>query len=120
MLWFYASVLKIIFKVNITIRINNNIFLSLTNANQLHYLSKHRDAFGLIDRAVEENDRRNCPQVALRWLIQKNVLPVPDAKTQDQVLMNNDSVTWNLSADQVARLDDLTAHFGGESAEESI
>lgn len=67
-----------------------------------------------------ENDGRNCSQVALNWLIRKNVLPIPGVKTVDQVLMNNDSVTWNLSADQVARLDDLTAHLGGETAEESI
>ncbi len=54
-----------------------------------------------------ENEGRNSAQVALNWLLQKEVIPIPGAKNVEQVMINNDSVNWSLTSDQIARLDDF-------------
>jgi aryl-alcohol dehydrogenase-like predicted oxidoreductase len=48
-------------------------------------------------------------QVALRWLIENPiVLPIPGAKNGRQAAGNAEALTFSLTADEVAALDDIT------------
>lgn len=44
-------------------------------------------------------------QVALNWVIRKGALPIPGAKNADQALQNAGALGWQLTEDEVARLD---------------
>ncbi len=44
-------------------------------------------------------------QVALNWVIRKGALPIPGAKNADQALQNAGALGWQLTDDEVAKLD---------------
>ena len=48
-------------------------------------------------------------QVALRWLIQKGSLPIPGAKTARQAADNAGALGWNLTDEEMAALDRVSA-----------
>ena len=48
-------------------------------------------------------------QVALNWVICKGALPIPGAKTLEQLEQNAGAVGWSLSEAEVAELDEMSA-----------
>ena len=60
--------------------------------------------------AVAEETGRTVPQVALNWLLQRPTVStvVIGARTEEQLRQNLGAVGWNLTAEQVARLDDAS------------
>ncbi len=61
----------------------------------------------LVDRLSEigSGHDKTSAQVALAWLVAKGTVPIPGAKNADQATANAGGVGWDLSADEVAALD---------------
>jgi aryl-alcohol dehydrogenase-like predicted oxidoreductase len=70
---------------------------------QEEYMHKVIDA---IDVVAKETGR-SVPQVALNWLLQRPTVStvIVGARNEEQLRQNLDSATWNLTAEQVGRLD---------------
>jgi aryl-alcohol dehydrogenase-like predicted oxidoreductase len=51
---------------------------------------------------------KTVPQVSLNWLICKGALPIPGAKNQQQAETNAGGAGWQLTEEEVAKLDDAT------------
>lgn len=60
--------------------------------------------------AIAEETGKKVPQVALNWLLQKPTVAniIIGARNEDQLRDNLGSVGWNLTAEQVKRLDDVS------------
>lgn len=56
-------------------------------------------------RRVAEAHDRTPAQTALRWLVQKGAVPIPGAKNAEQARQNAGALGWELSPEEVARLD---------------
>ena len=71
------------------------------------YLYKVVDA---LDEVAQETEK-SVPQVALNWLLQRPTIStlVIGARNEEQLRSNLGAVGWNLSPDQVARLDAASA-----------
>lgn len=52
---------------------------------------------------------RNVAQVCLRWLVGKGCVVIPASSSPDHIRSNMDIFDWELSADQVARIDAIEA-----------
>jgi len=67
------------------------------------YMYKVIDA---IDEVAKETGR-SVPQVALNWLLQRPTVStvIVGARNEEQLRQNLESATWNLTTEQVARLD---------------
>jgi diketogulonate reductase-like aldo/keto reductase len=51
-------------------------------------------------------------QVALRWLLEHdNVVPIPGAKNADQATHNADALSFTLTAEEIAYLNEATEAF---------
>lgn len=60
-------------------------------------------------KQIGEHHQRTPAQVALNWLIaQGNVIPLPGAKNATQATQNAGAFGWNLTAEEVMRLDEAT------------
>jgi aryl-alcohol dehydrogenase-like predicted oxidoreductase len=59
--------------------------------------------------ALAHDVGRSASQVALAWLRQKNTLPILGARTLAQLKDNMGSLEFDLSADQIAKLDTVSA-----------
>ncbi|MFB6184830.1 MAG: aldo/keto reductase, partial [Haloarculaceae archaeon] len=53
---------------------------------------------------------RSPVQVALRWELQKGVIPIPKSTTPEHIRSNLDVFEWELDDEDVARIDDIDAH----------
>jgi aryl-alcohol dehydrogenase-like predicted oxidoreductase len=62
-------------------------------------------------RIGEAHDGRTPSQVALSWLIGQGAIPIPGAKNRSQAQQNAGALGWQMSDEEVARLD-ATALFG--------
>ncbi|MBV9127586.1 MAG: aldo/keto reductase, partial [Verrucomicrobia bacterium] len=71
------------------------------------YLFRVVDA---IDEVAKETGK-TVPQIALNWLLQRPTVAnvIVGARNEEQLRQNLGAVGWNLSADQVARLDAASA-----------
>lgn len=71
------------------------------------YLFKVVDA---LDELVKETGK-TLPQIALNWLLQRPTVAsvIIGARNEDQLRQNLDTVGWNLTAEQVAKLDQASA-----------
>ncbi|MFS4457950.1 aldo/keto reductase [Bdellovibrio sp. HCB2-146] len=60
--------------------------------------------------AIAEETGKKIPQVALNWLLQKPTVAniIIGARNEDQLRDNLGAVGWNLTAEQVKRLDDVS------------
>lgn len=56
-------------------------------------------------RIGEEHGGKTPSQVALNWIVQKGVVPIPGAKNQQQAEENAGALGWTLSDNEAARLD---------------
>jgi aryl-alcohol dehydrogenase-like predicted oxidoreductase len=50
-------------------------------------------------------------QVAINWLISKQVIPIPGVKNRDQVLLDLAALTWQLEEDEIQKLDEISAEI---------
>jgi aryl-alcohol dehydrogenase-like predicted oxidoreductase len=53
----------------------------------------------------EAHDGRTPSQVALAWLIAQGAVPIPGAKNRSQAEQNAGALGWQMSDDELARLD---------------
>ncbi len=69
--------------------------------------------FNVVDAldAVAEETGHTVPQIALNWLLQRPTVAsvIVGARNEDQLRQNLGAVGWNLTAEQVARLDKASA-----------
>jgi aryl-alcohol dehydrogenase-like predicted oxidoreductase len=56
-------------------------------------------------KSIGQPDERTPAQVALRWLIQHGSIPIPGAKNADQAKQNAGALGWELTDDEMRRLD---------------
>jgi aryl-alcohol dehydrogenase-like predicted oxidoreductase len=62
----------------------------------------------LMRKIGSDHDGKTNTQVALNWLICKGTLPIPGAKTEEQVRQNIGALSWKLTEAEVALLDDVS------------
>ncbi len=63
------------------------------------------DALVAVLRAVgESHDGKTPAQVALRWIIEQGVLPIPGAKNEEQARQNAGALGWTLSDEDLTTL----------------
>ncbi len=60
---------------------------------------------------IGQEQGRTAGQVALNWVICKGAVPIPGAKNARQALDNAGALGWRLTADEVVRLDEASAHL---------
>ena len=63
----------------------------------------------LLRRIGADHAGKTPAQVALNWVICKGALPIPGAKTLEQMEQNAGAVGWALSEAEVAELDEMSA-----------
>jgi diketogulonate reductase-like aldo/keto reductase len=57
---------------------------------------------------VAEQQRRTTAQVALRWLVQKKIIAIPKASSQNHLKDNLDVFDWQLDDAQMDLLDNVS------------
>ena len=65
------------------------------------------DAVVAVQRRIAEARDRTPGQVALAWCIAKGAVPIPGAKRRQQAEDNAGALGWDLTADELAELDDV-------------
>lgn len=60
---------------------------------------------------ISSEHQVSVSQVALNWLIQKNTLPIPGAKSAFQASDNASAMKWQLSDSEIDALDSATAKY---------
>ncbi|HEY2341445.1 MAG TPA: aldo/keto reductase, partial [Chthoniobacteraceae bacterium] len=69
--------------------------------------------FGVVDAldAVAKETGKTLPQVALNWLLQRPTVAniIVGARDEQQLRQNLGAIGWNLTAEQVAKLDAASA-----------
>jgi aryl-alcohol dehydrogenase-like predicted oxidoreductase len=73
------------------------------------YLAQARPLIELV-AAIGARRGKSAAQVALNWTMCKGALPIPGAKSAAQLRENAGARGWRLSPDEVARLDEASAH----------
>lgn len=63
-----------------------------------------------------ENNGKNPSQVALNWIMNKGIIPLPGTKTLSQAIENAQTPSWSMTAEQFALLDTLTASRSTKTA----
>jgi diketogulonate reductase-like aldo/keto reductase len=56
----------------------------------------------------QDHGGKSNAQVALNWVMRKGTLPIPGAKTADQALQNAGALGWQLTNDEMAKLDETS------------
>ncbi len=59
-------------------------------------------------RIGNEHDGKTAGQVALNWVLRRNVLPIPGAKNASQMAQNAGALGWQLADDEMALLDEIS------------
>jgi aryl-alcohol dehydrogenase-like predicted oxidoreductase len=76
------------------------------------YLTKIQPLIGVLKEIGQThgvaNSAKTPAQVSLNWLICKGAVPIPGAKNLRQAQENFGAVGWRLTADEVARLDEVS------------
>jgi diketogulonate reductase-like aldo/keto reductase len=57
---------------------------------------------------IAHGHQKSPGQVALRWLIQQGVVPIPGAKNAEQALQNAGALTFSLTSPEVEALEQIT------------
>lgn len=71
-------------------------------------LKKVPPVIKLLQEIGQTHGGKTVSQVALNWLICKGTLPIPGAKNLQQAEMNAGGAGWQLTEDEVAKLDEAT------------
>ena len=72
----------------------------------------------LLQAIGQNHGGKTASQVALNWVICKGALPIPGAKNPQQAEINAGGDGWQLTADEVAKLDEATDGFRDYSSGE--
>jgi aryl-alcohol dehydrogenase-like predicted oxidoreductase len=86
-----------------TSRLNNQLNVDIGPQVDDEYLYKVVDALD----AVAKETGKTIPQIALNWLLQRPTVSsvIVGARNEEQLRQNLGAVGWNLTAEQVAKLD---------------
>ncbi len=71
----------------------------------MHLTPRVAPLLKLMTEIGQDHGGKSNAQVALNWVICKGALPIPGAKNADQALQNAGSLGWELTAEEVAKLD---------------
>jgi aryl-alcohol dehydrogenase-like predicted oxidoreductase len=71
-------------------------------------LRKIEPLISTMKNTAENHPGKNAGQVALNWIIRKGAIPIPGAKNGQQALQNAGASGWYLSAEEIARLDQMS------------
>lgn len=71
-------------------------------------LAKVAPLVAVLKELGEKHGGKTPAQVALNWCMGKGTLPIPGARTVQQAEQNVGALGWNLSADEIARLDEVS------------
>ena len=66
-----------------------------------------------------ENNGKNCAQVALNWVMNKGIVPIPGTKSLSQAIENGQTPQWAMTPEQMNLLDTLTGKTEVQLPEES-
>ena len=66
-----------------------------------------------------ENNGKNPAQVALNWIMNKGIVPLPGIKTLSQTIENTETTRWSMTKEQAALLDTLTGRTDVRLTEEA-
>lgn len=72
------------------------------------YLAKIEPLLELLSEIGKAHDNRSPAQVELNWLLCKGAVPIPGASDEAHALENIGSLGWQLSTEEVARLDKVS------------
>ena len=61
----------------------------------------------------QDHGGKSNAQVALNWVIRKGLMPIPGAKDADQALQNAGALGWQLTDEEMARLDEASDQING-------
>ncbi|MFI5386436.1 MAG: aldo/keto reductase [Fimbriimonadales bacterium] len=88
-------------------RLRNEVVVEMGPQVPEEYLYKVVDA---LDEVAKETGK-TAPQIAINWLLQRPTVTavIIGARNEDQLKQNLGSVGWNLTAEQVAKLDKASA-----------
>ncbi len=64
----------------------------------------------LMTEIGQDHGGKSNSQVALNWVIRKGALPIPGAKSADQALQNAGALGWQLTDEEIAKLDEASDH----------
>ncbi len=51
---------------------------------------------------------KNCSQVALNWIIQKKIIPIPGSKNLKQIIENDQAAGWEITPEEIQELDNFS------------
>ncbi len=71
----------------------------------LRIISRIAPLLKLMTEIGQDHGGKFSSQVALNWVIRKGALPIPGAKNADQALQNAGALGWQLTDEEVAKLD---------------
>ncbi len=79
------------------------------------YLERIQPLILQLRRIGANHDDKTPAQVALNWVLCKGALPIPGAKTFEQVEQNAGALGWRLSDEEVQTLDEISEQVSRES-----
>jgi aryl-alcohol dehydrogenase-like predicted oxidoreductase len=93
--------------------------VALPETSRLHQTAEfgppvdNEKLFGIVDvlDGIAEETGKSVPQIAINWLLSRPTVSsvIMGARNEEQLRQNLGAVGWNLSADQIARLDTASA-----------
>ncbi|HOE01690.1 MAG TPA: aldo/keto reductase [Anaerolineaceae bacterium] len=72
------------------------------------YLEKIQPLIKTLIRIGNDADGKSAGQVAINWCIQKGTLPIPGVKNAAQAVQNLGAIGWQLDAEEMALLDEVS------------
>ncbi len=69
------------------------------------YLDQLKPLIDMLKKIGADHGGKSSAQVAINWAIAKGTLPIPGAKNIRQAEQNTDVLSWNLTEDEISRLD---------------
>ncbi|HEX8991820.1 MAG TPA: aldo/keto reductase [Anaerolineales bacterium] len=79
----------------------------------LHLIHKIGPLLKMMTEIGQDHGGKFSAQVALNWAIRKGVMPIPGAKNADQALQNAGALGWQLTDEEMARLDEASDQING-------
>lgn len=78
-----------------------------------HMLPRIGPLLKLMTEIGQDHGGKANSQVALNWVIRKGAMPIPGAKNADQALQNVGALGWELTDEEMAKLDEVSDQVGG-------
>jgi pyridoxine 4-dehydrogenase len=69
----------------------------------------YENLLSVMQQVAEKHDGATLSQVAINWTRAKGTIPIPGARTVNQVSQNYGALSWNLSKEEETMLDDAAA-----------